>query len=592
MGDGQWLHTTLLWLLLLLWPLLLMSSRSTASIAAMCPSMCTCSDETLVSTCVRKGLEIVPIQLNPAVEFIDLSNNKIVKVEYELTLYTNLRHLDFSINKIQSLGSKKFELQSNLEFLNVSYNTINVLGKDVFKGLKSLRILDLSHNNIELIEHNSFKDTTDLQIIDLSHNNITSFEDPTIFKTISSLKVLNLHGNQIIDIPSALLRHLPPPCVLETLTLSDNLIEIIEDKSFPAPCLHSLKVLTLGYNVIKDIEKSAFNTLHNLIRLDLSNNNLTFIPTQQLSKLNLISELDLSGNTFTVVKPVAFQSLFQLKTLRLSKMPRMNWVDSRAFVDNIRLESVYIEDNPEITRIPTRIFHGNPHLSYVSLRGNSLVTLDVSHFPLDRLRFLDLSGNPLHCNCSLHWLWTLAQLETKLGVEPSTLPPSNDTNSLGNDETKPHLRITVRNLMCASPESLKNQLVTNIDESTVRCETTWLTVAIITALVLALFGATCVALILFGSESRKQCWCKRKDKQANEVVDTRRLAAGLHATSGPPPILMLMPDKHYREAILTSYMKSETDMKLVEPWLNGGENRENEYTVDSAPPNKPHIVYV
>ncbi|KAK9506927.1 hypothetical protein O3M35_008775 [Rhynocoris fuscipes] len=530
----------------------------------MCPSMCTCSDETLVTSCIRKGLDIVPIQLNPAVEVIILSNNKIAKVEYELAFYINLRHLDFSVNKIQSLGSKRFEMLNKLEFLNVSYNSINILGKNVFKGLTSLRVLDLSHNNIELIEHGSFKDTTDLQNIDLSYNNITSFEDPSIFKAITSLKVLNLHGNQIIDVPSALLKHLPPPCVLQTLTLSENLIEIIEDKSFPAPCSYSLKILSLSDNIINDIEKSAFNLLHNLTKLDLSSNNLTFVPTQQLSKLNHLTELDLSGNRFTIVKPVAFQSLFRLKTLKLSKMPHMNWVDSRAFVDNIRLESVFIEDNPKMIRIPTRIFHGNPHLSYVSLKGNSLVTLDVSHFPLDRLRYLDLSGNPLHCNCSLHWLWTLAQLETKIAMyEPTTASPS------------------IRNLICASPESLKDQLITNIDESTVSCETTWLTVAIITALVLALFGATCVALLLFGSETRKQCWCKRNG----------RLAAGLHAPSGPPPILMLMPDKHYREAILNSYMKSDPDMKLVEPWLNG-ETRENEYTVDSAPSNKPHIVYV
>ncbi|KAF6211271.1 hypothetical protein GE061_014388 [Apolygus lucorum] len=579
MGDGRRVLTPWIWLLLV--------ASSPSPGTSICPSRCSCRDDTLSASCVDTALEVVPIQLNPDVEVIELSGNRIANVHYTLTFYTSLRILDVSLNKISSIGAKNFEAQAKLETLNASFNIISTLGKDAFRGLKSLKVLDLSHNQIESIEHGSFKDSHDIQTIDFSHNRITSFEDPTVFNSITSLRTLKLDHNQIIDVPSLLLKNLPSPCVLEKLTLNDNLIEVIEDKSFPPPCAQSMKVLTLGSNVIKEVEKSGFDSLHSLTCLDLSYNNLTYIPTQQLSKLNVLSELDLSGNTFHSVKPVAFQSLFQLATLTISRLPHLNWVDSRAFVDNIRLDTIHIDENPELRRIPTRIFHGNPHLSHVSLRSNALATVDVSHFPLDRLRSLDLSGNPLHCNCSLHWLWKLAQTESQLPSRDSIPLQGNETSPEG----QPQLRIVVRNLKCSSPEGLKGQLVTEIPESTVRCETTWLTVAIITALVLALFGATCVVLLLFSSE-RWLCWCRKGKHSPEPEVDTRRLAPSLHPGSAPPPILMLMPDKHYRDAILSNYIKSESDMKLAEPWMNG-DARQNDYSVDmTSSRSKPHIVYV
>jgi hypothetical protein len=330
-----------------------------------------------------------------------------------------------------------------------------------------------------------------------------------------------------------------------------------------------LRVLTLGSNVIRDIERSAFNPLHSLSVLDLSYNNLSSVPTQQLSKLSKLTELDLSGNTLTEVKPVAFQSLFQLKALKLCSMPRMNRVDSRAFVDNIRLESVALERNPKLRKMPARVFHGNPHLVSVSLRGNSLTTVDVSHFPLDRLRVLDVSENPLHCNCSLLWLWTLARESDR-----STPAPFNDTEEGGHS-----LRIRANRMLCASPEHLKGLNVVDLQESSVRCETTWVTVAVVTALVLALFGATCVALLLFGGTD-KFCRSKRDDEVS--AVDPRRMPPGMH--SAPPPILMLMPpDKRYSpDPLVQGYVKSNGDL-----WLSG----QNEYTPDLTA-RKPHIVYV
>ncbi|XP_075237779.1 uncharacterized protein LOC142333996 [Lycorma delicatula] len=534
---------------------------SITSAQGMCPARCYCRDDTLQASCADAGLEVVPIQLNPDLQEIDLHGNRIINVDYTLRIYQNLRHLDISINKIGYLGKHNFELQDKLLVLNISRNQVVALKKGVFKGLKSLRTLDLSHNELQEVEHSAFHETVQLEELDLSHNKITSFYDDTVFKTLRMLRVLSLTGNEILEVPSAVFKHLPNPS-LEVVELSNNLIGVLEERSFPALVFKNLQILKLAANVINDVHGSSFNSLHALSHLDLSYNNLSNVPTQQLAKLSRLTELNLSGNAFNVIPPVAFQSLFQLKVLRLSWMPYLHRIESRAFVDNIHLETVVMNDNLYVTRFPSRIFFGNPHLLHISLRRNSLTTLDESHFPLDRLRTLDVSGNPFNCNCSLLWLWKLAEQESSLGDSP--IISTNETSQTNQEETVP-LRLTVDDLRCDMPEALHGTLLINVPESTVRCDTTWTTVAVVTAFVLALFAAFCIVLLLIGTE--RSFWTCGRDKEQSHsnTAETHRLATG-------PPVLMLMPDKQ-------GYM---------EPWVPVPVN--NEYMTTSR--KSPHIVYV
>lgn len=564
----------------------------------MCPSVCSCHDDTLQTTCIDANLEVVPIQFNPYVEYIDLHDNRIHSVDYTIQNYHKLKHLDLSVNKIHSLKPHNFELQERLTTLNISYNLITSLGKGTFKGLKSLQVLDVSDNQIETIHLGAFKDTNDLQVLDLSNNKITSFNDDLIFNNLGKLRVVSLQGNQIIDIPSEIFKHLPTAS-MEELKLSANLIETLEEHSFPSAIFSKLKKLTLGSNVIRDIHRSTFNSLHSLSVLDLSDNNLTFIPTEQLSKLSQLTELDLSTNMFKEVKPVAFQSLFHLKILRLSFMSHLSKIDSRAFVDNIRLETVIMDYNSNIKTIPTRIFHGNHHLIHVSIRENALSTIDSSHFPLDRLKSLDLSGNPLNCNCSLLWLWELVQQELRKSITTAT--PVNET--FITPEESQRLRLNLLNLKCDKPEIMSNKLLFDVPESTVRCETTWMTVIIVTAFVLALFGATCVLLLLINTDTH-MLNCKRsKDTTESAIGESRRLASNIHNNGGPPPILMLMPDKDYPiNPMVQNYIKGHGqthigDLRYLEPWVPvktlDVEQSQKDFTLNVSSTRKaPHIVYV
>ncbi|XP_054267693.1 leucine-rich repeat and immunoglobulin-like domain containing-NOGO receptor-interacting protein 4 [Macrosteles quadrilineatus] len=564
------------------------------AVSAMCPPQCFCYDDTLTATCTSAKLAVFPIQLNPDVKHIDLSGNRIPSVDYTLTFYINLIHLDLSHNKIHSLGSHNFERQENLTFLNISYNHISHLGKGTFKGLKVLKLLDISNNSIESVDGGAFIDTVELEVLNLSNNKITSFEDPDVFRNLRKLKFLYLDGNQILDVPSQVLQKLPYSSI-ELLSLSNNYIDTLDDTSFPSPVMGSLKRLSLASNAISSIHRSSFNSLHSLSYLDLSDNNLTLVPTEQMSKLSQLVELDLSDNMFTDLPAVAFQSLFHLKILHISKMPRLSRVDSRAFVDNIHLESVLMDDNKDITQLPTRVFHGNLHLKHISIRRNSLSTIDASHFPVDNLQSLDVSENPLTCNCSLLWLWKLAVQEKK--SSETLYQPSNETSE--SDES-PVLRLSVSNLRCDSPQNLQHKLLVDVPESVVRCETTWLTVAAVTGFVLALFVVTCFVLLLISSE-RSLFSCK-KAKDPNDVPlsgDSKHLAPNLHG--GQAPVLMLMPEKEFPSDPL--YLKTRPpgqvrDLRYMEPWVPVKSEQfspvHNEYTLDiTSNIRKPaHVVYV
>ncbi|KAJ9585658.1 hypothetical protein L9F63_002546 [Diploptera punctata] len=475
---------------------------------AICPAKCSCDDDTLRASCEETGLEVVPIQLNPDIRTINLRDNRIADVHYTLTFYSNLRALDVSRNRISSLGSNDFMLQEKLVSLNASGNQITNLSKFTFSGLKSLRNLDLSGNQIETLE--------------------------------------DLSDNQLLDVPTGALRRLPS---LRTLNLGDNLIETISDDAIPN--LRDLRSLSLEWNVISYIHNAAFDGLLSLEFLNISYNNLTDVPKQQLSKLTSLEELDLSGNQFIAIGPIAFQSLFELRRLRLSSLPRLEKVDVRAFVDNIKLQSVFMERNIELNNIPTRLFHGNPLLVDISVRGNNFILLDASHFPLDQMDSLYLAGNPLHCNCSMLWLWMLArkQYDADL-INVTHLPPTTDASPTAVTKAPNRiLQLDIDEIRCEGPETVRHLLLVDVPEEEVRCDISWLAVIIVTIVVFTLFAVTCGFLLFLGSDR----WCKKP-----ELADT--LPSHLHHPHQNGGVLMLVQKKDKMDGMDDFMLKSKDPM--------------------------------
>ncbi|XP_049795168.1 leucine-rich repeat and immunoglobulin-like domain containing-NOGO receptor-interacting protein 4 [Schistocerca nitens] len=512
--------------------------------AAICPSKCQCDDETLEASCTDANLEVVPIQLNPDVKRINLQGNRISNVHFTLDLYSNLRHLDLSRNRISSLGTLNFKLQTKLVTLNFSRNDITSLSKDTFNGLKSVQVLDLSYNQLSSLEGAALAELGDLRALNLTGNRVSAVGERAL-ERLPQLRELLLDDNQLLDVPAAALRRLP---ALQRLGLADNLIEAVAEGALPA--LRDLRALTLRRNVLSSIDRAAFDGVQSLQSLDVSDNNLTSVPTSQLSKLADLVELDLSGNTFDTIEAVSFQSLFELRQLRLSRLRQLRRVDVRAFVDNIKLQSVELDDNERLSSLPPRLFHGNPALERVSARGNAFTALEAEHFPLDRLRALSLAGNPLHCNCSLLWLWLLARKQRDAPPPPPPLQASaaNLTTlsapgaTAGPSQQPPPPtpapditpRLDVDGIRCHEPEALRGLLIVDVPESDVRCDASWLAVIIVTVVVMALFAVTCGLLLVMGNWK----WCRKKEEQLAATTDTHHHS---HLQNGA--VLMLVSGK-------------------------------------------------
>ncbi|KYN41760.1 Leucine-rich repeat and immunoglobulin-like domain-containing nogo receptor-interacting protein 1 [Trachymyrmex septentrionalis] len=383
-----------------------MAAVMTVVASGLCPARCRCDDESLRVSCAYAGLEVVPIQLNPEIRHLDLSNNRVTNVHLTFGFYGNLESLDLSSNLLHTLGLANFGMQQNLIALNISSNMIHTLARNALDGLTSLKELNLASNNISEISEQAFKSISELEVLDLSDNSITSLSDE-LLKNLHKIRALILNKNSLLEVPTNNLALAPS---LERVDLSDNLILELDRDSLPS--LPSLISLNLSNNVIRYIADVAFDRLPDLRYLDLSGNNLTSVPTAALARLNVLTGLVLSTNPLGYLEAVAFRNLFELRILDLNDC-MIAYVNARAFADNVNLERISMDGNRELKELPARVLYGARYLKWVSLRRCSLATLQPTQFPVDGLSHLRVGGNPLVCNCSVHWLWNVIRAEER-----------------------------------------------------------------------------------------------------------------------------------------------------------------------------------
>lgn len=447
----------------------------TAVASGLCPARCRCDDESLRASCAYADLEVVPIQLNPEIRHLDLSKNRVTSVHLTFGFYGNLETLDLSSNLIHTLGQENFSLQQNLLALNVSNNAIHTLAKNALRGLTSLKELHLAGNNISHMDEQAFKYTSELEVLNLSNNSITSLPDD-LLTNLHKIRTLILSENSLLEIPTNNLVLAPS---LERIDMSYNLILELDRDSLPS--LPSLVSLNLSNNVIRGIADVAFDRLPDLLYLDLSGNNLTSVPTAALARLSVLTSLVLSTNPLESLEAVAFRNLFELRNLELNDC-MITSVNARAFADNVNLERISMDGNRELRELPVRVLYGARYLRWVSLRRCSLATLQPTQFPVDGLSHLRVGGNPLVCNCSVHWLWNVIRAEER------------------RNETR--LELDTHDIICSDEEFAGKALIA-LSEGSLRCRLSPLYLSLSAVGCLAA-AATILALIAHVTRSKRK----------------------------------------------------------------------------------------
>ncbi len=225
-----------------------------------------------------------------------------------------------------------FEGLESLEYLDISDN--NVLGfPDAALGrLPNLKRLKADYNRIRALNYEILRSVKGLEELSLAYNIIPSFPEGT-FRDLGNLKILNLYGNQIEAVDQGTFAG--TEANLEYLDLGYNLIEVVEEISYPAlkylnlaknklrsvegsfNLLANLNVLVLTENAIEEITPYTFAGMENLISIDMSKNYVRRLDQGVFSN-NYLNEVNMSGNLLKELEQATFVNLPILEVLDLS----------------------------------------------------------------------------------------------------------------------------------------------------------------------------------------------------------------------------------------------------------------------------------
>ena len=127
----------------------------------------------------------------------------------------------------------------------------------------------LHDNKLNDLDQQTFYGMDRLKILDLRHNNLSAIHDET-FKFLGNLTALRLSNN--------------------SLQMSDFF------RLFRS--LESLRHLDLGFNLIEELNVTSFQPLVSLLSLSLRRNRMRVVSAELFQHLEKLAEVDISGNPF------------------------------------------------------------------------------------------------------------------------------------------------------------------------------------------------------------------------------------------------------------------------------------------------------
>lgn len=231
--------------------------------------------------------------------------------------------------------------------------------------MKNLVYINLSQNNLSTLPEEVFQNNTAIEELNLSYNSI-DFLPMNIFKN-TNLAILHINHNEFSSKPN-----------------------------FLAP---ELQRLYFAYNNIRAIDVAMFKPFTSLDTLDLHGNNIQKMHNSAFADLKELKNIDLSFNDLTVINPTIFLANDKLDSIKLNDNPRLSRLPEDGFLSYSSLsKSLYHLDvsNCDILELSENTFASMPSLNTLNLSGNNLRSIDNMVFTaLSKLVDLDLSFNAI-----------------------------------------------------------------------------------------------------------------------------------------------------------------------------------------------------
>ncbi|NXV91828.1 LRRN4 protein, partial [Calonectris borealis] len=254
---------------------------------------------------------------------------------------------------------------------------------------EALETLDLSNNLLEEVNGTEIANLPRLRILSLRQNYLQAVRWGS--EALSSLLSLDLSFNKLSSVPSCHSSALPN---LRWLSLAGNpLIEIqpLAFSCYPQLQFLNLSAPLLGHGDNRGIEESAF-------AISTSPSEATHRPG------NTINMLDLSGTFLEKIQPEWTRDLPNLRSLHLTKMPRLRSLDTDFLKSMPGLRELNCQDSHSLGFVRTEMFDGAPHLSHLSFENCNLSSFNPWNTDSSDSIIINLHGNPLLWLCQFSWL--------------------------------------------------------------------------------------------------------------------------------------------------------------------------------------------
>ena len=155
--------------------------------------------------------------------------------------------------------------------------------------------------------------------------------------------------------------------------------------------------------------ETSLSPLVGLKKLNIRSGELSDITfLKRTPSLYGLTRINFSYNKIILSGDDTFQNYTQLKLLYLFGNA-ISVINRSNFIYLSSLESLYLKNN-QITHVPEDTFRDMLKLTYIDLGNNSLTTLSSRAFEyLPNIRYIYMQSNPLHCDCSLQWMYKVRQ---------------------------------------------------------------------------------------------------------------------------------------------------------------------------------------